>query len=77
METIEGLATVRGGHHEVRHCKFKFIYYFLFQAASGHMWGTFKMERKDMSTFECRIPAFSLESKIDDGDDDNNDIIGN
>lgn len=27
------------------------------------MWGTFKMEREDSSTFECRIPPFSLESK--------------
>lgn len=32
---------------------------------SGHMWGTFKMQRVDGYTFECRIPAFSLESSID------------
>jgi len=29
--------------------------------------GTFKMERQDSSTFECRIPPFSLESKHEDG----------
>ncbi|KAH7958297.1 hypothetical protein HPB49_000637 [Dermacentor silvarum] len=33
------------------------------QAPSGHMWGTFRMEREDGFTFDCRIPPFSLESK--------------
>lgn len=32
---------------------------------SGHMWGTFKMEREDGLIFECRIPPFSLESSIE------------
>lgn len=32
---------------------------------SGHMWGTFRMEREDGYTFDCRIPPFSLESKPD------------
>ncbi|XP_066905682.1 polymerase delta-interacting protein 2 isoform X1 [Halyomorpha halys] len=36
------------------------------QAPSGHMWGTFRMEREDGYTFDCRIPPFSLESKSDD-----------
>ncbi|XP_065201711.1 polymerase delta-interacting protein 2 [Planococcus citri] len=36
------------------------------QAPSGHMWGTFRMEREDGYTFDCRIPPFSLESKTDD-----------
>jgi len=35
------------------------------QAPSGHMWGTFRMEREDGS-FDCRIPPFSLESKHED-----------
>lgn len=35
------------------------------QAPSGHMWGTFRMEREDGYTFDCRIPPFSLESKSD------------
>ncbi|XP_034952746.1 polymerase delta-interacting protein 2 [Chelonus insularis] len=34
------------------------------QAPSGHMWGTFRMEREDGYTFDCRIPPFSLESKV-------------
>ncbi|KAF8786782.1 polymerase delta-interacting protein 2 like protein [Argiope bruennichi] len=33
------------------------------QSPCGHMWGTFRMEREDGLTFECRIPPFSLESK--------------
>ncbi|XP_011298868.1 polymerase delta-interacting protein 2 [Fopius arisanus] len=36
------------------------------QAPSGHMWGTFRMEREDGYTFDCRIPPFSLESKVDE-----------
>eukprot|EP00093_Oithona_nana_P006814 06814.XXX_103432_104588_1 [CDS] Oithona nana genome sequencing. len=45
------------------------------QAPSGHMWGTFRMERDDGYSFDCRIPPFSLESK---GDDPSHpDIVGN
>ena len=40
------------------------------QAPSGHMWGTFKMERQDGHTFECRIPPFALESRTDDFNND-------
>lgn len=29
--------------------------------------GTFRMEREDGYTFDCRIPPFSLESKPDNG----------
>jgi len=32
---------------------------------SGHMWGTFKMEREDGSMFDCRIPPFTLDGKHD------------
>jgi len=39
------------------------------QAPSGHMWGTFRMEREDGYAFDCRIPPFSLESKHDDNTD--------
>ena len=38
------------------------------QSPSGHMWGTFKMEREDGFTFDCRIPPFSLESKPGSGE---------
>nr|CAD7588925.1 unnamed protein product [Timema genevievae] len=36
------------------------------QAPSGHMWGTFRMEREDGVSFDCRVPSFSLESKGSD-----------
>lgn len=35
------------------------------QDKSGHMWGTFKLQREDGHTFECKIPPFSLESSIE------------
>ncbi|CAA2962566.1 polymerase delta-interacting 2 [Olea europaea subsp. europaea] len=31
---------------------------------SGLMWGTFKMQREDGHTFECKVPPFSLESSL-------------
>ncbi|TRY70173.1 hypothetical protein TCAL_12747 [Tigriopus californicus] len=45
------------------------------QAPSGHMWGTFRMEREDGHAFDCRIPPFSLESKQDDPNEP--PILGN
>ncbi|XP_015919430.1 polymerase delta-interacting protein 2 [Parasteatoda tepidariorum] len=33
------------------------------QSPCGHMWGTFRMEREDGFSFECKIPPFALESK--------------
>jgi len=45
------------------------------QAPSGHMWGTFRMEREDGHAFDCRIPPFSLESKHDNPNDPQ--ILGN
>jgi len=30
------------------------------------MWGTFRLEREDGYSFDCKIPPFSLESKPDD-----------
>lgn len=54
---------------------FQYTSHISLQAPSGHMWGTFKMEREDSSTFECRIPPFSLESKQEDGDSPHGFII--
>lgn len=41
-----------------------------FNVFLGHMWGTFRMEREDGHTFDCRIPPFSLESKPESSNDD-------
>ena len=38
--------------------------------------GTFRMEREDGFTFDCRIPPFTLESKLDDPNE-TEPIIGN
>lgn len=45
---------------------FQYSSHISLQSPSGHMWGTFKMEKKDGTTFDCRIPPFLLESKVDD-----------
>nr|CAG4642563.1 EOG090X07J3 [Evadne anonyx] len=45
---------------------FQYSSHISLQAPSGHMWGTFRMEREDGYTFDCRIPPFSLESKNED-----------
>nr|CAG4635496.1 EOG090X07J3 [Artemia franciscana] len=42
---------------------FQYSSHVSFQAPSGHMWGTFRMEREDGYFFDCRIPPFSLESR--------------
>jgi len=49
---------------------FQFSSHVSLHSPSGHMWGTFKMEREDGFTFDCRIPPFSLESKSDSGPND-------
>ncbi|XP_051528864.1 polymerase delta-interacting protein 2-like [Myxocyprinus asiaticus] len=36
------------------------------QAPSGHMWGSYRLERTNGTFFDVRIPPFSLESKKDD-----------
>lgn len=33
---------------------------------TGHMWGMFRMERPDGTQFDVRIPAYALESKLDE-----------
>jgi len=37
--------------------------------STGHMWGTFKMEKDNGTVFDARIPPFMLESKNDDPND--------
>jgi len=44
---------------------FQYTSHVSLQSASGHMWGTYRMERPDGSKFDVRIPPFSLESKED------------
>ncbi|XP_055375182.1 polymerase delta-interacting protein 2 [Condylostylus longicornis] len=67
LETVRGRGVV--GQEPVlspRLPAFQYSSHVSLQAPSGHMWGTFRMEREDGHTFDCRIPPFSLESKPDE-----------
>ncbi|GAB1599989.1 polymerase delta-interacting protein 2-like [Argonauta hians] len=67
LETVRGRGVV--GQEPIlskEQPAFQYSSHISLQAPSGHMWGTYKMERRDGSAFECRIPPFSLESKSDD-----------
>ncbi|XP_064653314.1 polymerase delta-interacting protein 2-like isoform X2 [Lineus longissimus] len=67
METIRGRGVI--GQEPVlskTQPAFQYSSHVSLQAPSGHMCGTFKMERQNGETFECKIPPFSLESKQDD-----------
>ncbi|ELU15129.1 hypothetical protein CAPTEDRAFT_164871 [Capitella teleta] len=68
LETVRGRGIVgKEPQFTKANPAFQYTSHVSLQAPSGHMWGTFKMERPDGSTFECRIPPFSLESKHEDG----------
>ncbi|XP_026740638.1 polymerase delta-interacting protein 2 isoform X2 [Trichoplusia ni] len=68
LETVRGRGVVGQEPVLARHSPaFQYSSHVSLQAPSGHMWGTFRMEREDGYTFDCRIPPFSLESKPDDG----------
>nr|ACO13064.1 Polymerase delta-interacting protein 2 [Lepeophtheirus salmonis] len=67
LETVRGRGVV--GQEPVlpkENPAFQYSSHVSLQAPSGHMWGTFRMERDDGYAFDCRIPPFSLESKRDE-----------
>lgn len=67
FETVRGKGVVgQEPYLDTDHSVFQYSSHVNLQAPSGHMWGTFKMEREDGSTFEVRIPSFYLESKDED-----------
>ncbi|KAG1666135.1 polymerase delta-interacting protein 2 [Nymphon striatum] len=64
LETVRGRGVI--GHEPIlskSQPAYQYSSHVSLQSPSGHMWGTFKMERNDGYTFDCRIPPFSLESK--------------
>lgn len=74
LETVRGRGVV--GQEPVlspRLPAFQYSSHVSLQAPSGHMWGTFRMEREDGHMFDCRIPPFSLESKPDDSGNSTDD----
>lgn len=69
LETVRGRGVVGQEptltpHHAPA---FQYSSHVSLQAPSGHMWGTFRLEREDGYAFDCRIPPFSLESKATTG----------
>ncbi|XP_055608292.1 polymerase delta-interacting protein 2 [Uranotaenia lowii] len=78
LETVRGRGVV--GQEPVlspRLPAFQYSSHVSLQAPSGHMWGTFRMEREDGHMFDCRIPPFSLESKPDDSGNSSDDTPTN
>ncbi|XP_058450951.1 polymerase delta-interacting protein 2 [Malaya genurostris] len=78
LETVRGRGVV--GQEPVlspRLPAFQYSSHVSLQAPSGHMWGTFRMEREDGHMFDCRIPPFSLESKPDDSGNSTDDSTTN
>ncbi|KAL5274627.1 POLDIP2 family protein [Megaselia abdita] len=74
LETVRGRGVI--GQEPVLSSKlpaFQYSSHVSLQAPSGHMWGTFRLEREDGHTFDCRIPPFSLESKPDEPQTSTND----
>ncbi|TMW52367.1 hypothetical protein DOY81_002534 [Sarcophaga bullata] len=64
LETVRGRGVV--GQEPIlspRLPAFQYSSHVSLQAPSGHMWGTFRLEREDGHLFDCKIPPFSLESK--------------
>lgn len=67
LETVRGRGVV--GQEPVlspNQSAFQYSSHVSLQSSSGHMWGTYRMERSDGTMFDVRIPPFSLESKADD-----------
>lgn len=67
LETVRGRGVV--GQEPIlspRLPAFQYSSHVSLQAPSGHMWGTFRLEREDGYSFDCKIPPFSLESKPDE-----------
>lgn len=67
FETVRGKGVIgQEPQLTINNSVFQYSSHVNLQAPSGHMWGTFKMERADGSNFEVRIPSFYLESKDED-----------
>ncbi|XP_051978666.1 polymerase delta-interacting protein 2-like [Xyrauchen texanus] len=67
LETVRGRGVV--GREPVlskEQPAFQYSSHVSLQAPSGHMWGSYRLERSNGTFFDVRIPPFSLESKKDD-----------
>ncbi|CAF4637913.1 unnamed protein product, partial [Rotaria sp. Silwood1] len=65
LETVRGKGVVgQEPRLSKEHPAFQYSSHVSLPATSGHMWGTFKMEKDDGTFIEVRIPAFNLECII-------------
>ncbi|XP_065140541.1 polymerase delta-interacting protein 2-like isoform X1 [Paramisgurnus dabryanus] len=67
LETVRGRGVV--GREPVlskEQPAFQYSSHVSLQSPSGHMWGSYRLERPGGTFFDVRIPPFSLESKKDD-----------
>ncbi|CAF1029625.1 unnamed protein product [Rotaria sp. Silwood1] len=65
LETVRGKGVVgQEPRLSKEHPAFQYSSHVSLPATSGHMWGTFKMEKDDGTFIEVRIPAFNLECKL-------------
>ncbi|XP_015763218.1 PREDICTED: polymerase delta-interacting protein 2-like [Acropora digitifera] len=70
LETVRGRGVV--GQEPVltlQEPAFQYTSHVSLQAPSGNMWGKFRFERSDGSTFETPIPPFALESREEENPD--------
>lgn len=74
LETVRGRGII--GQEPILNSRlpaFQYSSHVSLTSSSGHMWGTFRMEREDGHIFDVRIPPFSLESKTDAENSQNDD----
>ncbi|XP_066921161.1 polymerase delta-interacting protein 2-like isoform X2 [Clytia hemisphaerica] len=67
LDSVKGRGVV--GQEPVlstRQPAFQYSSHVTLPSPSGHMWGTYRLERPDGRVFDVRIPSFPLESKEDD-----------
>jgi polymerase delta-interacting protein 2 len=69
LETVRGKGVVgQEPRLSKQYPAFQYSSHISLSAPSGHMWGTFKMEKDDGTCIEVRIPPFNLECKFDPTD---------
>jgi polymerase delta-interacting protein 2 len=67
FETVRGKGVIgQEPSLDQDHPVFQYSSHVNLQSPSGHMWGTFKLEKDDGTLFEVKIPSFYLECKDED-----------
>ncbi|XP_072043886.1 polymerase delta-interacting protein 2-like [Amphiura filiformis] len=72
---VQGVEPVLSSIH-AGHSAFQYTSHVTLKSPSGHMWGSYRMEREDGIWFDARIPPFSLESKEHSNPDPHGGVFG-